>query len=199
MFEFFGVQRPADLADAPVHHVRGRDDVGACARLIEGLSHQGAHGFVVDDLVAAHQPVLPVAGVGIKRHIGDDADLRDLLLDGAHGAAHEVLGVIGLGRFQIAQGGVGVGEEGEGGDAQFRAHLRRAHGLVDGEPVHAGHGGHGLPALFAVDDEDRPDQVIGGEHGLPHHPPRPFGAPVAAGAMGQIETGGLRIGEGLEG
>ena len=40
--EAFGVERGADRADAAVHHVGGRDDVGAGARLVERLLDQHA-------------------------------------------------------------------------------------------------------------------------------------------------------------
>ena len=53
--------------------------------------------------------------------------------------------------------------------------------------------GTGARALFAVHDEQRPDQVVGGELVLAHHAARPFAAPVAAQADGKVEAfaGGL--------
>ena len=38
----------------------------------------------------------------------------------------------------------------------------------------------GMRVPVAVDQEQRPDQVVGGEHVLAHQPPRPFGLAVAA-------------------
>ena len=37
------------------------------------------------------EPVMAVAGVGIERDVAEDADLRHLLLDGADGAADEIV------------------------------------------------------------------------------------------------------------
>ena len=42
----------------------------AGARLVQRLLHQRLHRLVVDDLVAAHQAVVAVAGVGIERDVG---------------------------------------------------------------------------------------------------------------------------------
>jgi hypothetical protein len=63
--------------------------------------------------------------------------------------------------------------------------LDLAHDVVDGQAVDAGHRGDRRAAAFG--DEQRPDQVVGGEHVLAHHAPRPFGAAVAAEAGGEIE------------
>ena len=45
----------------------------------------------------------------------------------------------------------------------------------------------GTRVVRAVDDEQRPDQVVGGEHVLAHHAPRPFGLAVAPHAGGEVE------------
>ncbi len=73
---------------------------------------------------------------------------------------------------------------------EFRRALRRARDLVDREPLDARHRGDRLTRLVAVHDEERPDQVVGREHVLAHHPPRPVGAAVAPHADGQVERGG---------
>ena len=44
------LQRIADRADAAVHHVRGRDHVGAGRRVGKRLLDQRVHGFVVGDI-----------------------------------------------------------------------------------------------------------------------------------------------------
>ena len=73
-----GSSAGADRADAPVHHVGGRDDVAAGLGLDQRLAHQHLDGLVVDDLVAAQQAVMAVAGVGIERDVAQDADLAAL-------------------------------------------------------------------------------------------------------------------------
>ena len=83
----------ADRADAPVHHVGRRDDVAAGLRFHQRLLHQHRDRLVVDDLVAAHQAVMAVAGVGIERDVAQDADVGQFLLDRADRLADEVVGV----------------------------------------------------------------------------------------------------------
>ena len=80
------IERRADRADAAVHHVGRRDDVAAGFRLHQRLLDQHRDGLVVEDHAVAHQAVMAVAGVGIERHVAEDADLRHFLLDGADGA-----------------------------------------------------------------------------------------------------------------
>ena len=72
------IERRADGADAPVHHVGGRDDVAAGLGLDQRLLHQHRDGLVVEDDAVAQQPVVAVAGIGIERDIAEDADVRHL-------------------------------------------------------------------------------------------------------------------------
>ena len=44
-------------------------------------------------ITVAQQPVMAVAGKGIERHIAKDADLGHFLLDGANGAADQIVGI----------------------------------------------------------------------------------------------------------
>src|SRR3546814_10284041 len=65
MAEALGLERLSDRPDAAVHHVAGRDDVGAGARLIQRLSHQYLDRLVVENIArAVDQPVLPMTGIG---------------------------------------------------------------------------------------------------------------------------------------
>ena len=48
---------------------------------------------------------MAVAGIGIERHVAEDADLRHLFLDGADGAADQVVGVERLGAVVVASAG----------------------------------------------------------------------------------------------
>src|SRR3546814_10806350 len=75
MAEALGLERLSDRPDAAVHHVAGRDDVGAGARLIQRLSHQYLDRLVVENIArAVDQPVLPMTGIGIERDVGEHAD-----------------------------------------------------------------------------------------------------------------------------
>ena len=71
---------------------RGRDDVGAGARMRQRLLHQRFDGVVVDDVAAVvDQAVLAVGGVGIERDVGDHAQFREALLQRAHRALHQAV------------------------------------------------------------------------------------------------------------
>ena len=103
--------------------------------------HQHRHGLVVEDDAVAQQAVMAVAGVGIERHVAEHADLRHLLLDGADGAADQVVGVERLAAGLVAQFRVGVGEQRDAGDGELGRALGLAHRLVDRQPLDAGHRG----------------------------------------------------------
>ena len=67
------VERRADRADAAVHHVARRDDVGPGARLRErGARQQLDRGVVVDAAVGAQQAAVAVARVLAQAEVGDD-------------------------------------------------------------------------------------------------------------------------------
>ena len=63
----------ADHADAAIHHVGGRQHVGAGFSLDERLLDERRIRLVVDDFVADEQAVVSVARVGIERDIENDA------------------------------------------------------------------------------------------------------------------------------
>ena len=71
------------------------------------------------------QAVMAVAGIGIERDVAQDADVGHFLLDGADGAADEVVRVERLGAGLVAQAGVGIGEQGEAGDVAAAPRVRR--------------------------------------------------------------------------
>ena len=110
-------------------------------------------------------------------------------LDRADGAADEIVGIERLGAVVVAPLRVGIGKQREAGDGELGGAFGVAHGLVDREPLDARHRGDRRARARAVDQEQRPDQVVGGEHVLAHQPPRPFGLAVAARTDGEIERG----------
>ena len=74
--------------------------------------------------------------------------------------------------------------------AQFRVRsIPYVVAFFDGEPVDARHRGNGRALVVAVDQKQRPDQIVRGQDIFAHQPPRPFGLAVAARPNGQIEAG----------
>ena len=156
-----------------------------------GLPHQGRQRLVVDDLAAAHQAVVAVAGVGIERHVEQHADVEAGLADGARGPADEVVGIVRLAAVVGAQLRVGVGKQRHGRNAQRDGLLGCGHREVDAQAIDARHGRHRHALVAALDDEDRPDQIGGRQRVLGHQPSRPAGLAVAPHAYGG-ETSGRR-------
>ena len=61
------------------------------------LLHQGLDGFFIDDVVVfIGQAVLAVAGVGVERHIGHDAQLGKLFFQRSHHRGNQALRVPSL-------------------------------------------------------------------------------------------------------
>ena len=74
--EALAVELGADRADAPVHHVRRGDDVGAGARVADGgPREQLERGVVVDGAVVAQDAAVAVVGVLAQAHVGDHEQL----------------------------------------------------------------------------------------------------------------------------
>ena len=103
MGEAVRFERRPDRADAAIHHVRRREDVAAGLGLDQRLMDQQLERPVVVDLAVDQETVMAVAGVGVERHVADDADLRHRLLDGPRRPADQIAGVERLARLFVAQ------------------------------------------------------------------------------------------------
>ena len=87
----------ANGADAPIHHVRGCNDVGAGFSMRQCLFNQHLNGFVVEHIAGfVDQAILAVAGERIQGNIGNDAQFRAGLFEGAHGTLRQPIRVEGL-------------------------------------------------------------------------------------------------------
>ena len=186
------IEALADRTNAAVHHVGRSNDVAAGFDLNERLADQNRDSLVVEDDAVAEQAVMAVAGIRIERHVAKNADVRHLFLDGADRLADEIFCIERFGAGFVAFARFGIGEERKARDGEFRRAHRRAHRFVDRETLDVGHRADGRPDLGALDQKQRPNQIVGREDVLAHHAPRPFGAAVTARAYRQIEApGGL--------
>ena len=122
-------QSRADGADAPIHHVGRRDDIASGLSLDQRLAHEHFERFVICDIVVDQKTVMAVAGVGIERHVAENADLRNCLLDRPHGAADQIAGVRGFAAILDRERRVGVGKERDDRNAE----LGRFFGSIDRE------------------------------------------------------------------
>ena len=107
--------------------------------LDQRLADQHANGLVVEDDAVAQQPVMAVAGIGIERHVAEHADLRHFFLDGANGAADQIVGIERFGAVVVAPPRLGIGKQRQAGDGQLRRPFRRPHRLVDRQALDIGH------------------------------------------------------------
>ena len=93
----------------------------------------------------------------------------------------------------VALARLGVREKREARDGELGGALRRADRLIDGEALDIGHRGDRRPDFGALDQKQRPNQIVRGDDVLAHHAPRPFGAPITARTYRQIEAFGRRL------
>ena len=115
-------QRGADRADAAVHHVRRRDDVGAGLGVRQRLLDQRFDGGVVDDVAGlVDEAVLAVRRERIERDVGDHAELRKCLLQRAHRALREAFGIPRLARIEALRVGRRHRKQRERRDAELGA------------------------------------------------------------------------------
>ena len=159
----------ADLADAAVHHVRGRHHVGAGLGVGHRLLDQGGDGDVVKHIaVLVEDAVLAVGGERVQGHVGDHAHLRHRLFDRPGGALGQPVRVPGFGAVQAFHRHRRDRKQGHGRDPQVRQLACFLAQQVHGHALDAGHRGHRFGVVFAVEDEHRVDQVVHGEGVFAH-------------------------------
>ena len=140
---------------------------------------------------SAHQAVMAVAGVGIERDVAEHAEIGHFLLDGAHRLADQIVGVQRLASRARRAGTARCRETARcrGCRASRRARRRAPPGRRVRRST-PGIEATGCALVVAVDHEQRPDQIVGGQHVFAHQPPRPFALAIAARADHEIERGG---------
>ena len=171
--EAVGLQRLSDGLDATVHHVRGGDHIGPGMGVDEGLFGQPFETGVIEDAAVLDHAVVAVVGVAVQGDVGDDAHLRGRVLDGLDAVGDQAVRVGRAGADRVLDRAIDIGEQGHGGDAEtagldggLRCFFRR-------QAEDAGHGGDRNAVLGAVMDDQRPDQIGGGEDRLGDQPAHP--------------------------
>ena len=83
----------ADGADAPIHHVRRRDHIGACADMHQRLCDQALHRRIIRDCaVLVQQTIVAMRRVRIKGHVRDQTNFRGGILHRLQRTRHEAFG-----------------------------------------------------------------------------------------------------------
>src|SRR5216684_5134083 len=92
VFEFVFVEFFANSGNATVHHVGGRDDIGAGAGVGQGLLGKDGDGGVVGNVALLDYTAVAVVGVFAEANVGDDEKFEICLADGFDGALDHALG-----------------------------------------------------------------------------------------------------------
>ena len=162
------VELGADARDTSIHHVGRRNDIGASLRMAERLFCQRFERLVVEHVTArvvgGDQAVLPVAGIGIERHVGNDAEFGKFFLQRRDHARHETVRIpclFGSGRLERR---IDDGKQRQRRYAQRLRAFGRAQQSIQALSLDTGHRTDGLDAIHAFKHEDRINQVVWGEH-----------------------------------
>lgn len=135
------VERRAQRAHAPVHHVGRGHHVGSGARMAHRLGRQEP-----ERLVVVHAPALvehaamAVARVLAQAHVGDHVEVGRVFLDGAHGLLHHAAVVVSFAAPLVLARRKAEQHERVHAAASKLVHLGRQ--LVDRKLEHARHGRH---------------------------------------------------------
>ena len=155
------VEFGTNARDATVHHVGRRHHVGSGLRVTKRLLGQRFERLVVEHvaarIVGRDQAILAVAGIGVKRHVGDDAELGERLLQRRHGARHQPVRIPGFLGARRLERRIDHRKQGQRRNAE---RLRAFGGLqqtIDALPLDAGHRSDCFDAITAVQHEDRID------------------------------------------
>ena len=128
---------------------------------------------------------MAVTGVRIERHVAHETKIGNAFLDGAHRLADEVLRIERFAPVRPFQLLIRVRKESDDWNAETGRFLRGFDRKIDGKPLHPGHRRHRLALVLAVDQEDRPDEVVRAQRALGHQTPRPIVASQPPHAQGR--------------
>ncbi len=147
----------------------GGDDVDTGDGVVDGLAGQHLHGVVVQDVAGlVEQAVLAVAGVGVQRHVGHDAQLGEFFFQRPHHARNQAVGVerfFAIGRLQR---GLNRRKQRQHRNAQTHAFFGHWQQQIQTQAIDTGHRRHGLAQVLALVDKHRVDQVVGRNCVLAH-------------------------------
>ena len=172
------VEGPTDRPHAAVHHVGRGHDLAARLGEHHRLAAEHLDRLVVENPAFAEQAVVTVAGVGVERHVADDAHrVAELPPDRPHGAADEIVGIGRMGGVLRLEPRLHHWKQCDGRNSQLPGLVGRLHHAIDRQPFHARQARHGQTRLVVMDKE-RPDQVSRRERRFADHPPEPGMLPV---------------------
>ncbi len=135
--------------------------------------HQHLDRLVVQHVAAVvDQAVLAMRGERIQGDVGDHAQLGQRVLERAHRALRQAVGVEGLGRVLTLRAGRRDRKQRHRRDTQGMHLARLGDQQVDTQALDARHRGHRLALPLAFDNKHRVDEVIGSEPVFAHQAAR---------------------------
>ena len=151
----------ADRADPAIHHVGRGNDVGTGIGLVQRLLGQYVERPVIFDIaVLVDQPVLAMAGIGIERDVGQNADIiAQRVLHRLCGATHQVVGVQRFPAIIAALAGRGIGKQGNAGNAEIKSLAGALDDAVDRPARDARKRRDRFLDALPFGNEQRPDQI----------------------------------------
>jgi hypothetical protein len=142
-------------------------DAGFC--LNHGLFDQLCQGQVVQDVPRLIQPtVLAVAGEGVERHVGHDAQIGKMIFECANHSRYQTIWVQGFIALWVFQSAVDHRKQGHDRNAQLDAVFGHRQQQVQTEPLYTGHRTDGLALVLTIQYKDGVDQVVDRELMLAH-------------------------------
>ncbi len=139
---------------------------------------------------------MAVTGEGVEGDVAGNADFRRGGFHRLDDAGDEALRIHSFLAALVFLGGVNVGEDGDGGDAELAGADGGLGGFIDVEPVDAGHGFDGDARLLAVMDDHAPDEIIRARLGFSDEPAGPVMLAQPAHAGGRVSAGDQGLGHG---
>jgi hypothetical protein len=159
----------ANGTDSAIHHVRRSNDIGTGVGMRQCLFDQYLNRCVVEHITAViDQAVLAMTGERIQGYIGDYAQLRAGLFEGAYCALGKSVRVEGFPRIVTFLFHGRNRKQCDGGNTQLHQYFRFPDKEIDTEAFNAGHGGDSLAAIVAVQDKYRVDKIIRAQPGFAH-------------------------------
>ena len=150
------------------------------------LGKQFERCVVLDHAVLDHA-AMAVARILAEADVGDDGQVRHLVLDGLDRMLHDPLVGVAFAADLVLV--LGNAEEDDRGNAEVLHLFAVLHEVVDGLLIVPGHGADLFFHALAVGHEERIDEIVGRKLRLPHHAPDVLVGPQPSRPVKRLEHG----------